>query len=48
VRRSPKHRPVCATARRVVDSDFEGKNAQFTNPQITAATMAWATKILVV
>jgi hypothetical protein len=32
----------------VVDSDFEGKNAQFTNPQITAATMAWATKVLVV
>jgi hypothetical protein len=32
----------------VAESDFEGKNAQFTNPQITAATMAWATKILVV
>jgi len=32
----------------VVDSDFEGKNAQFTNPQITAGAMAWATKILVV
>jgi hypothetical protein len=30
----------------VAESDFEGKNAQFTNPQITAATMGWATKIL--
>ncbi len=35
-------------ARRACRLDFEGKNAQFTNPQITAATMAWATKILVV
>jgi hypothetical protein len=32
----------------VVESDFEGKNARYTNPQITAATMGWATKILVV
>jgi hypothetical protein len=32
----------------VADADLEGKNAQFTNPQLTAATMAWATKILVV
>jgi hypothetical protein len=32
----------------VVDQDFEGKNAEFTNPQRTAATMAWATKVLVV
>jgi hypothetical protein len=28
--------------------DLAGKNASFTNPQLTAATMAWATKILVV
>jgi hypothetical protein len=32
----------------VAETDFDGKNAQFTNPQITAATMGWATKILVV
>jgi hypothetical protein len=32
----------------VAESDFEGKNAQFTNPEITAGTMGWATKILVV
>jgi hypothetical protein len=32
----------------VVESDFAGKNAEFTNPQKTAATMTWATKILVV
>jgi hypothetical protein len=32
----------------VVEADFEGKNAQHTNPQITAQTMMWATKILVV
>jgi len=32
----------------VVEADFEGKNAQFTNPTLTAATMGWATKILVV
>jgi hypothetical protein len=32
----------------VVEADFEGKNAQYTNPQVTAATMGWATKILVV
>jgi hypothetical protein len=32
----------------VVETDFEGKNAQYTNPQVTAATMAWATKVLVV
>jgi hypothetical protein len=32
----------------VVDEDFVGKNAQFTNPKLTAETMGWATKILVV
>jgi len=32
----------------VVDEDFIGKNAQFTNPKLTAETMGWATKILVV
>jgi hypothetical protein len=32
----------------VVEADLEGKNAQFTNPTLTAATMGWATKILVV
>jgi hypothetical protein len=32
----------------VVEADFAGKNAQFTNPVLTATTMAWATKILVV
>jgi hypothetical protein len=32
----------------VAEKDFEGKNAQYTNPQITAETMGWATKILVV
>jgi hypothetical protein len=32
----------------VVEADFAGKNAQFTNPQITAEAMAWATKVLVV
>jgi len=32
----------------VVDEDLAGKNAQFTNPKLTAETMGWATKILVV
>jgi len=32
----------------VVEADFEGKNAQFTNPKLTAETMTWAGKILVV
>jgi len=32
----------------VVDEDFVGKNAQFTNPKLTAETMGWATKILVI
>jgi hypothetical protein len=32
----------------VVDADLAGKNASFTNPQLTAATMAWATRVLVV
>jgi hypothetical protein len=32
----------------VVEQDFEGKNAQFTNPKLTAETMTWATKVLVV
>jgi hypothetical protein len=32
----------------VVEEDFGGKNAQFTNPKLTAETMGWATKILVV
>jgi hypothetical protein len=32
----------------VAESDFEGKNAGFTNPRRTVETMAWATKILVV
>jgi hypothetical protein len=32
----------------VVEEDFVGKNAQFTNPKLTAETMGWATKILVV
>jgi hypothetical protein len=32
----------------VVDEDFAGKNAQFTNPKLTAETMGWATKVLVV
>jgi hypothetical protein len=32
----------------VVESDFAGKNAQLTNPKLTAETMTWATKILVV
>jgi hypothetical protein len=39
---------MSATARAVVQSDLEGKNVQFTNPQLTAATVAWATKVLVV
>jgi hypothetical protein len=32
----------------VVEEDFRGKNAQFTNPKLTAETMAWATKVLVI
>jgi len=32
----------------VVDQDFEGKNAQWTNPKMTAESMGWASKILVV
>jgi hypothetical protein len=32
----------------VVEADLANKNAQFTNPQLTAQTMAWASKILVV
>jgi hypothetical protein len=32
----------------VVESDFTGKNAVFTNPKLTAETMTWATKVLVV
>jgi hypothetical protein len=32
----------------VVETDFAGKNAEFTNPKLTGETMAWATKILVV
>jgi hypothetical protein len=32
----------------VEESDFKGKNAQFTNPQLTAQTMGWATKVIVV
>jgi len=32
----------------VGDQDFVGKNAQFTNLKLTAETMGWATKILVV
>jgi hypothetical protein len=32
----------------VAEEDFAGKNAQFTNPKLTAQTMAWATKVLVV
>jgi hypothetical protein len=32
----------------VVEADFAGKNAQFTNPKITAEAMGWATKVLVV
>jgi hypothetical protein len=32
----------------VVESDFAGKNAKFTNPQLTAEAMGWATKVLVV
>jgi hypothetical protein len=32
----------------VFEGDFAGKNAQFTNPQLTAQTMGWANKILVV
>jgi len=32
----------------VVEQDFAGKNAQFTNPQLTAESMTWATKVLVV
>jgi predicted protein tyrosine phosphatase len=38
----------CATARGVVEADFAGKNAKFTNPQLTAEAMAWATKVLVI
>jgi hypothetical protein len=32
----------------VVESDFAGKNAEYTNPKLTAETMMWATKVLVV
>jgi len=32
----------------VVDEDFVGKNAQFIDLKITAETIGWATKILVV
>jgi hypothetical protein len=32
----------------VGEDDFVGKHAQFTNPQRTAETMAWATKVIVV
>jgi hypothetical protein len=32
----------------VVEGDFAGKNAKFTNPQLTAEAMAWATKVLVI
>jgi len=32
----------------VVEADFTGKNATFTNPQLTAATMGWAAKVLVI
>jgi hypothetical protein len=32
----------------VVEADFEGKNAQWTNPQITAQTITWADKVMVV
>ncbi len=39
---------AAALTREVAESDFEGKGARFTNPQITAATMAWATEVLVV
>ena len=38
----------CATARGVTDADLEGRNAQFTNAQATAAAMEWAAKVLVV
>jgi len=31
-----------------VEEDFAGKNAQFTNPKLTAQTMGWATRILVI
>jgi hypothetical protein len=31
-----------------VEADFAGKHATFTNPQVTAEAMAWATKVLVV
>lgn len=27
---------------------FSGQDAQFTNPKLTAATMGWATKVLVI
>jgi len=32
----------------VGEEDFISKNAQFTNPQLTAETMAWTTKVIVV
>jgi hypothetical protein len=32
----------------VVEGDFAGKKAQFTNPKLTAESMSWATKVLVV
>jgi predicted protein tyrosine phosphatase len=32
----------------VVEEDLAGTNAQFTNPKLTAETMGWANKILVV
>jgi sulfur relay (sulfurtransferase) complex TusBCD TusD component (DsrE family) len=38
----------CALVRGITDADLEGRNAQFTNAQAMAATMEWATKVLVV
>jgi hypothetical protein len=32
----------------VAPKDFRGKNAKFTNPKLTAETMAWATKVITV
>jgi len=32
----------------VVEEDLKDKHAQFTNPKLTAATMGWANKVLVV
>ena len=48
----PQNSSLCLTevrgCPRVVDSDFGGKNAQFTNPKLTAESMGWATKVLIV